>query len=171
MRKGLYRFEAELAYAESDVDTYRGFRAGGANLTSVDAAVFDEARTTAVGTTVGNLDASGDISTTYLFANAYRDFEFENLPVTPYVGAGIGIGFVEVDYNLGGESLVDDDDTLFAYQVMAGASYDVNEQVALFGEAGYRGTTDIEVETDLVPGSIDIENRGAIAEIGLRYSF
>ena len=171
LRKGPYRFEAELAYTQSDADSYRRVRVGGNDLTSVDAAIFDEGQTTPVGTTVGELNADGDLSTTYLFANAYRDFDIENLPVTPYIGAGIGVGFVEVDYNLGGESLVDDDDTLFAYQVMAGASYDVNEQVALFGEAGYRGTTDVEIDTDLVPGSIDIENRGAIAEIGLRYSF
>ncbi|MEM9234986.1 MAG: outer membrane beta-barrel protein, partial [Pseudomonadota bacterium] len=97
--------------------------------------------------------------------------EVQNSPITPYIGAGIGVGFVDVDYSPSGVGIISDDDTRFAYQAMAGASYAMTEQTALFGEVSYRGTTDVEVTTVLFPGELDIENRGVTAEVGVRFTF
>lgn len=171
--KGDIRLEAELAFASNDVDTHSGVTAGGIALDAVDAAVLIEAQTTGLGATTGAIVAAGqgEVETTFLFANAYYDFPIENSPITPYLGAGIGIGFVDVEYAPSDVGIIDDDDTQFAYQFMAGASFEATEKTSLFAEIGYRATSDVEVSTDLFPGKLDIENRGYTAEIGFRFNF
>lgn len=78
----------------------------------------------------GDIDtASGSITSDALMLNAYFDFN-PQARITPYVGAGVGGIRVEADNirkDLGGSSccsgIVDDEDTVFAIQVMAGAAY------------------------------------------------
>ncbi len=170
---GAFRAEAEVAFTQNDVDTHSGVFAGTTSLDPVDATVLVASTSDDLGTTVGALvaDGQGDLQTTYLFANGYYDFELPNTSIEPYIGAGIGVGFVDVEYAPSNVGIVDDDDTVFAYQFMAGAAVPVTPQLMGFGEDGYRGTTDVEVDVDLFAGELEIENRGVIAEVGLRYNF
>ena len=99
-----------------------------------------------------------------LMGNVYYDFDLE-LPVTPYLGAGIGVGFIEVDP-------VNDEATEFAWNIMFGASYGVTDTIGLSLGYRYLGTTDAELDaTGPASGTVDAEI--AVHEIlfGFRYNF
>lgn len=86
-----------------------------------------------------------DIQT--LFLNAYWDIN-TGTAFTPYVGAGIGMAFIDTKYNCRGQSVSDPVNdwvatstgsksrTNFAWNVGAGLGYDFNEYVTL--DIGYR---------------------------------
>ena len=104
-------------------------------------------------------DADDDISVLTLFANVYYDFELD-FPVQPYVGGGIGFATIEIDsINTGGLQL-DGDDTVFAFNLQAGASYSVAENVELFAGYRYIQSEDPSFDSTIVgvgAGSLDAE--------------
>lgn len=106
---------------------------------------------------------SGDVGIFASMANGYLDCAFLDLPVTPYVGAGLGVGVVLADFEVGG-TRVEDADTQFAYNVMGGVSYDANGVVF---SAGYRyfATTDADIEG--VDTEIDVHE----VTFGVRYEY
>lgn len=61
----------------------------------------------------------GALTAQSVMVNAFYDFN-TNAKLTPYVGAGIGLANIEMDID---SIQVADDDTVFAYQAMAGVSY------------------------------------------------
>ena len=69
----------------------------------------------------------GHFSQKSLFANAYFDFTIAESPITPYVGAGLGISSVSwndaISYNATERVGHDSSDTAAAAQFMIGASY------------------------------------------------
>ena len=136
----------------SDSSAYVALR-GGANIAKVKAEgeKFDDtsfAVAAAVGSQIVDLKTGslrGEVEYTYndsiedkdaeydaqlLMANLYYDFDI-NSPVTPYVGAGVGVAFNDVDY-------MDrsDDGTSFAYSLSACVSVAVNPKVNV--DLGYR---------------------------------
>lgn len=165
------RGEVELAYQSNDVDTHNNVQAAGIPLDNEDVGVLISGAPQQ-GATVGQVvaDGQGSVDTTFLMANIYYDFT-QYGAFTPYVGAGVGVGFVNVDYSPSGVGIVDDDDTVLAYQLMAGASYDLSERTAVFAQYRYRATEDVETQVDLFPASLDVENRGSVIEAGLRFAF
>ncbi len=113
----------------------------------------------------GNTNFSGtrvqnhmDYNLHTLLANAYYDFYNESA-FTPYVGAGIGIAFLDgqADLSFGGNRYSNEiDDTLFAWHVGAGVGVAINDYVT--ADLGYRylGTSTAygevggnEVKTDI----------------------
>ncbi|MEL7453149.1 MAG: hypothetical protein AAGJ50_07240, partial [Pseudomonadota bacterium] len=76
-----------------------------------------------------------------------------------------------VEYSPSGVGIVNGDETAFAYQVKAGATFDVSPQLGLFSEYTFRGTPDIDLDNDLFPGELDIDNRQHLISAGLRYTF
>ncbi|MBY0568491.1 MAG: outer membrane beta-barrel protein [Hyphomonadaceae bacterium] len=170
-RFGPFRGELELAYQDNDVDTHNGVTVGGGNIDAEDAGVLITGSPN-LGVTVGELvdDGQGSVDTTFLFANGYYDFTPVG-PVTPYIGAGVGVGFVNVDYSPSGVTIVDDDATVFAYQLIGGASFDISERTALFAQYRYRATEDVETDVSLFDANLDIENRASIIEAGVRFRF
>ena len=104
-------------------------------------------------------DRIGSLVSHNLFANLYLDFAGTGA-LTPYVGAGVGLGFAEVDYgsvwarnpdagairtgaglpnvdeirrNLAGTTSVADEDltdTLFGYQLIAGLDYRLTDHLS-----------------------------------------
>ncbi|MEM6834414.1 MAG: P44/Msp2 family outer membrane protein [Pseudomonadota bacterium] len=168
---GPIRGELEVAYQSNDVDTHTGVSAGGIDLSAEDAGVLVTGADN-LGPTVSQLvaDGQGDVSTVFVMANAYYDFR-NSSDFTPYLGAGIGIGFVDVDYSPSATPIIQDNATAFAYQVMAGATYDVSASTGLFLGYRFRGTSDVSVEADLFSADFDIENTASIIEAGLRFAF
>lgn len=109
--------------------------------------------------TVTATDRIGSFVSHNLFANVYLDFAGTGA-LTPYVGAGVGLGFAEVDYgsvwarnpdpgairtgaglpnvdeirqNLAGTTSVADEeltDTLFGYQLIAGLDYMLTDHLS-----------------------------------------
>jgi len=63
-------------------------------------------------------------------------------PLTPYIGAGVGVAWLDHDTKLNGTKLLSGNSTQFAYQGIAGVSYDVTPNWGIKGEYRYFGTTD-----------------------------
>lgn len=168
---GPLRAEIELAYQTNDVDTHTGVSAGGIDLSEEDAGVLVTGADN-LGPTVAALvaDGQGDVSTIFVMANAYYDFK-NSSPVTPYLGAGVGIGFVDVNYAPSATPIIEDKATTFAYQIMAGATYDISASTGVFLGYRFRGTSDVSVEADLFSADFDIENTASIVEAGIRFAF
>ena len=165
------RAGVELSYTQADVDTHNGVFLADIDLTDVDAAALAGAPDP-LGVSVGDLvaDGQGELTTLSVFANAYYDFNTGG-QIQPYVGAGIGFMDVDVEYAPSGVGIIDDGETVLAWQVKAGASFQVSDQWDIFGEYTYRQSDDIETENSLFPGTLDIENQQNVFAIGARYTF
>lgn len=140
-----FRLEGELGYAQADADEL-----------SVDG--------------VGSVSADGDVSATRFMANGYWDIGTETA-FTPYLGLGIGAAIVSVnDLEVMNIKVLDDDDTVFAYQFMAGIGYSVSKAVVLDLSYRYFATDDPELEDEAgAKGEVDVETHNVL--FGLRYSF
>lgn len=167
-----FRSGIELAYSQADVDTHSRVNVAGTLIDGVDAAVLTGSPTQ-LGVTVGQVVATpgGDeIESTSIFANLYYDFNRDGL-ISPYVGAGLGYSDVSVTYRPSGVGIIDDSEGKLAYQLKAGATWSVSERIDLYGEAAYRATDDVELQNQLFPGTLNIENRQTVFSIGARYKF
>ncbi|NBC20815.1 MAG: outer membrane beta-barrel protein [Alphaproteobacteria bacterium] len=166
-----WRGGLELTYTNSDVDSHGGVTLGGAGLDGVDAAVLTGAQEQ-LGASVGEVVGAGegDISSVGLFANGYYDFNTAG-QFQPYLGAGLGFMDVDVEYSPSGVGIIDGGETKFAWQLKAGATWRVTERWDVYGEYAYRQSDDIEVNNDLFPGSLDIENQQNLFSVGTRIRF
>ncbi len=167
-----FRIEAEISYTSADVDTHTGVSVGGGDVSGADAAVLITG-SPALGVTVGDLvaDGQGDISSVGYAVNLYYDFATDELPVDLYAGLGLGIAEVNVEFSPSSISVVDDSEMVGLFQLMLGASYPLAEGTDLFGGYRYRQTGDAEVDSTLIPATLDIENTNHILEFGVRYAF
>jgi opacity protein-like surface antigen len=161
----------ELAYSKADVDRHSDVRLATIALDNVDAAVVTGSATQ-LGATVGQVvaDGRGELTNFAVFANGYYDFNRAGA-FQPYVGAGIGFSQVEVDYSPSGVQIIDGDDTAFAWQLKAGATWRFGEKWEAYGEYAYRQTDDVTFDNQLFPGTLDIENKASILQVGMRYRF
>ncbi|MEM9739095.1 MAG: outer membrane beta-barrel protein [Pseudomonadota bacterium] len=161
----------EVVYTQADVDTHTGVTLGGGDIGGLDAAALAGAADP-LGVTVADLvaDGQGEVTSLGVFANVYYDFN-RGAQFQPYIGAGIGFVDVDVEYAPSNVSIIDDGETKFAYQLKAGASFQVTDTWELYGEYAYRASDDIEVDNDLFPGTLDVENQQNIFSIGARYIF
>ena len=108
------RFEIEGGYRSNDVEQITAVVGG------------------PLGLPVGvPLPASGKMQSASAMANAYYDFDL-GLPVSPFIGAGIGVAglYVEVTVPGFGQPL-QDADLVYAYQGTAGASFMINSWVVV----------------------------------------
>jgi opacity protein-like surface antigen len=125
------RLEAELVYRSNDVD--RVVQLGLAS------------------------PASGEVTTTSLMFNGYYDFVTLK-PLTPYVGAGLGITNLDFDdvaapgfFLTSGD---DNDDSGFAFQLAAGVAWQAIDRLTI--DLGYRYFVTEEIEfVDRLTGRID----------------
>ncbi|WP_349967214.1 P44/Msp2 family outer membrane protein [Wolbachia endosymbiont of Armadillidium arcangelii] len=71
--------------------------------------------------------------------NVYYDVAIEDMPITPYVGVGVGAAYVS---NPLATKVAGDKDSGFgfAYQAKAGVSYDVTPEIKLYAGARYFGS-------------------------------
>ncbi len=117
--------------------------------------------------------ADGSLSTAHIFLNGYYEMDFFGV-VTPYVGLGVGYGKVSLNLKeLDGTVVVDDDDTVYSYQLMAGAAINVTENFSLTAEYRYFDTiTDAELMLSNAPGLIENSDiRSHEIRFGIRYWF
>lgn len=168
--------ENELATAEMDA----GFVVGGAvgaNITDSVRAEFNvsyrEQDFDELDTDLGAAPGVGDAGTTTIMVNAIYDVAVD-FPITPYVGAGIGLGVVTIDSDTSTCFVcVDDTDVQFAWNLMVGGSTAVTEQISLSAGYRYTGITAPEVQDEILGADIEADDPLDIHEIvfGLRYSF
>lgn len=147
------RTELDIAYRENGIDsTTVPAGQGGSSLP--------------VGTNNG---VSGDVSTFSGLANVWVDYKVGKF--TPYIGGGIGLAEVSInDFSNNGTLLVDDSDTVFAYQVGTGVAYALTQSVSLTADYRYFATADAEV-SDVGGNTSDVENSSHSVMAGVRYSF
>lgn len=115
--------------------------------------------------------ADGDVSSVAYMMNAYADWHTESF-FRPYVG--MGLGWATVSYNEYGTSAIpnvlDYDDTVFAYQGMIGASFNVSDGVAITTDYRYFGTGDPDLTTSAGTGT-ETEHDTHNFAVGVRYTF
>jgi opacity protein-like surface antigen len=120
------------------------------------------------------LEGAGDASAFATLVNLYIDF-MPRSPVTPYVGAGIGVAIIDVDSDDSANVLiVNDDSTEFAWNVMAGAAWSVTDDVVLTLGYRYFSSTDAQLDATLVgvgSGTMDVEFGVHEMMFGARYNF
>ncbi len=152
---GNFDVELEFAYREADFDEFE------AKVFTVEGVGF--------ALPSGGLDGAVDIKT--LMGNGIYNFKSSS-SVTPYVGAGLGIAWVDADKL---------DDSVFAYQFLAGIDMAMNDNFSLLLGYRYLGASDISGDATLSveysgetyyadgEGSASIDSHNF--EVGLKYSF
>ncbi|NTU94336.1 MAG: porin family protein [Chlorobiaceae bacterium] len=134
---GMARLEGALGYQSNDVDSF-------------------------IGVAVPNVDAN--VTVFSVMANGYLDFEFRDLPIKPYVMAGIGIADVNAEFAfLGGK--YEDSDTVFACQVGGGVGIEAGSNLTV--DIGYRYLSPSKSTIDGVELTVDSH----MVMAGLRYNF
>jgi len=103
---------------------------------------------------------NGKVGQLNVMANLLYDFMPTSV-ITPYIGAGAGVAFVDSNASLGS--------TQFAYQAMLGVAYNVTEQLRFGIEGRYVGTTSPSVNTPF--GNVSFQNNNILALAGVQYKF
>jgi OmpA-OmpF porin, OOP family len=117
--------------------------------------------------------ADGNLTTANIFLNGYYDIDLFGV-ITPYAGVGVGYGKVSLDLkNISGALVVDDNDTVYSYQLIAGAAVNVSDSWSLTAEYRYFDTiTDAEFSLNGAIGIIENSDiRSHEVRFGLRYWF
>lgn len=120
--------------------------------------------------TVGGSSGAGDTTAISGMVNVLYDFAIGDA-FSPYVGAGLGAAQIEDSgvASINGSS-ISDDDTVFAYQAMAGLSYDLGNFWSLTADYRYFASDDVSLTT---ASSVAVEQEYASHSllIGLRFDF
>lgn len=105
----------------------------------------------------------GDVQAVRMMSNAFIDFNATN-QLRPYIGGGLGVARIEVE---------SDDDTVFAYQGMAGMYYTPTSFPAAEIGLGYRyfGTTNPNFTTPGTGSQVEMEFDAHSLEAGVRFYF
>lgn len=156
---GGWRAEAEVAHRRNDFDQVTIEADGGLGaqlgLGSLNGAT---------------LDIGGDVDSLAAMANVYYDFPTA-WAIRPYVGAGLGVARIDAKLDLGPLRLVDESDTVLAWQLKAGLSYPATERISLSIGYRYFETQDAELSETVGGRTFDSEYRSHAVELGLRFSF
>lgn len=140
-----FRVEGELAYRRNSLDEQ-----------------------SALGTT---FQMQGDAATLALMANGIYEFQSGASAFAPYLGAGIGVArFSLIDAGVVGSTPEDNDDTVFAYQLIAGVGYDLSPTLTVFADYRLFGTANPEF-TESDGDVIETEYLGSTVLIGLSRKF
>ena len=139
MRMGDFRFEIEGAYRSNDVN--------------------------AVQYSGGTLASDGEVSAWSIMANFAIDFPIADR-LSMYAGAGLGIAGVDLEF-AGPGGRFDDDNTALAWQVFAGLSYEMSEQMETY--FGYRLFRAEDIDFDSGLNADDYQTHGIVG--GVRITF
>jgi opacity protein-like surface antigen len=119
-------------------------------------------------------ESTGEASGTSLMANVLYDFNREGT-VSPYIGAGLG--YTDVDFENFGvgpiPSVLEDSDSSFAYQLLLGLGFNVNEQWTVFLDYRWFAADDLSVTVSPAAGATatDIDYEVQDLSIGFRVAF
>ena len=116
---------------------------------------------------------NGNLTSTTLMANGYYDFKSSS-PFTPYLGMGLGAANVEIKNitgPLGNDLNYSVDDSVFAYQFIAGCSYAINKNIALDISYRYVGADDPSFDDSYYNRVTDFEFASHNFLFGGRYTF
>jgi len=119
-------------------------------------------------------NTSGDVTQTSLFANVLFDFK-QSGAFTPYVGLGVGATYSDIDFVYGPGVELDDSDTNFAAQIIAGVAYDISDTTALTLDTRYTRAFDVSSDrlapSGALTGTVEDDIDAFSVNVGLRYGF
>ena len=154
---GPFRFEGEISYRDNDGD----------GLGSL--------------TLAPSVPVVSEISSISYMANVYYDYHSGNSPWVPYLGAGMGVSTVDFSFSMPSAisgAVVNDKDTVLAYQIMVGVGYEITQHLAVSVDYNYLTTPDVELHSanipPLIPGTGDnfkSSNSNHSFNLGIRYTF
>ncbi|RMF07560.1 MAG: OmpA family protein [Alphaproteobacteria bacterium] len=151
---GDLRVEGEILHLRNDVDEFAFSNDGGLGAALVGVNDADSGSTRA---TAGMFNLLYDIDT--------------GSAVTPYLGAGLGWGKVKFNnYAAAGSAILDDSDSVMAYQLIAGLRARVSQAVDLTAGYRYFGTEDPKL-TDALGQSVDADFNAHVFLVGLVWKF
>ncbi len=109
--------------------------------------------------------------------NVYYDVAIEDMPITPYVGVGVGAAYVSTPL----KTAINNQNSKFGFagQVKAGVSYDVTPEIKLYAGARYFGSYGAHFDGEKVDGTKKVADKGAYkvlystvgAEAGVAFNF
>jgi len=148
---GTLRLEGEFEYRRNDVD--------GFSLPAVS----------------GRASELGSVSALSFLLNGFLDIETGS-PLVPYFGGGIGIANIRwEDISFMTWQTFDDNDTVLAYQFVAGVGIAINESVTMDFSYCYFATADPSFDWSYTPtpatGETDSEYKSHNVSFGVRYNF
>lgn len=108
------RAEAEFSYRKNDLDSISATYLG----------------------TSATIPVNGEVESMTLMGNVFADIKTNSI-VTPFVG--LGVGYSRVDMELEGES---EDDMVFAYQLILGTGFKINDATTIDVSYRYFATAD-----------------------------
>lgn len=123
-------------------------------------------------TVVNDTDAADDVTAFSGLVNVYYDIAIEDMPITPYIGVGVGAAYLSNPSKAVG--VKDQRGLGFAGQVKAGVSYDVTPEIKLYAGARYFGSYGASFEkTTTVSTNRDINVLYSTvgAEAGVAFNF
>lgn len=147
---GGLRGEVELSFRDNDIDVH-----------SVQALGGDQPGST------------GEASTQALMGNLLLDFD-TGTAFTPYVGGGIGYAWSDLeDYGIEAvPEVLDDDDSAFAWQLIGGIGFALNQQATVTLDYRYFTTTaDVTTTADTGSVSNEVDLDSDTLTLGLRFRF
>ncbi len=162
-----FSFNAEWEGRSGDAPPYYGFRATWWSNENVGYALeFNHAKVYASDETLNDngfdrLEFTDGLN--IITANMFYRWPGAVGSLTPYVGAGLGVAIPHVDVRNGSSRTFEYQLTGPAVQLVAGASYDLNDRWAVFGE--YKGTysqnkADLDgggsLETDIITNALNV---------------
>ena len=118
-----------------------------------------------------------------LMVNAYYDIE-TNSSITPFVGAGLGVAFTKLaqtysaqyeifNYDISGSVGMSDTKTKFAWNVAAGVTYNIDENLDMDFTARYVNAGKTSVKTNIQ--GVNVKGEAKLSSIdllaGIRYTF
>jgi opacity protein-like surface antigen len=123
---------------------------------------------------------TGSVSALSIMLNGYYDFHITNSSWVPYLGAGVGMA--NVNYDMGSTVspvvlYLDDSDTVFAYQFIAGAGYKISSNTTLTVDYRYFATKDPSVRAGAgltataCGGACEMEYQTHEFNLGARFRF
>ena len=157
------RVEGEIGYRQNDFDRLVVTNDGGVGVAL------------GVGSLNGlSLDADDEVSALSFMLNGYYDFDLGSAWM-PYVGGGVGLAFIDAEASVLGVTVVDDDDTVFAYQFGAGIGYVAStsqtfEEYVFTLDYRYFATADPTL-TDTAGSGFDSEYSSHYIGVGLRFQY
>ena len=169
----IVRMELEYTRSAADVDTHRGVSAAGLDLSGIDAGVLITGNQGDLGVSVADLvaDGRGEIDTKSVMINMLYDFDLD-LPITPYAGIGVGLRDTSVTYRPSDVDILSDNDVGFGYQLILGATYNINETFDVFANYRYRDGREVSLDsTELFMARFKLDNQAHIFDVGLRVKF
>jgi len=143
---GALRIELEVAYRNNDVDDLQ----------------FN----------TNDQDARGDLSSFSVMINAIHDFKTSS-SFKPYVGVGVGFANIESDIQYGAVT-IEDEDSVFSYQFIAGVEYAVTEKANIFVDYRLFGavSSDLERISPAGPATLDVDDYiNHSLNVGVRWKF